>query len=105
MLVEEIVRHRQAIKASIIKPEDQRKGFRFENIIGQDRKMFKIYEMISALAMDQISLHYLQFKIISDFFLEIVVQIRAGWDLIRVQMGCYLSCLVMIMMKGFPSLK
>jgi two-component system NtrC family response regulator/two-component system response regulator HydG len=50
MLVKEIVRHRQIIKASVVKPEDQRKQYRFENIIGQDRKMFKIYEMINAVA-------------------------------------------------------
>ncbi|MBW2448835.1 MAG: sigma-54-dependent Fis family transcriptional regulator [Deltaproteobacteria bacterium] len=50
MLVEEILRHRQIIKASVVKPEDQRKQYRFENIIGQDRKMFKIYEMINAVA-------------------------------------------------------
>lgn len=55
MLVEEIVRHRQLIKASVVKPEDQRKRYRFENIIGQDRKMFKIYEMISALAQTSAS--------------------------------------------------
>ncbi|MBU0988476.1 MAG: response regulator [Proteobacteria bacterium] len=50
MLLEKIVEHRQIIKASVVKPEDQRNRYRFENIIGQDRKMFKIYEMINAVA-------------------------------------------------------
>ena len=50
MLLEKIVEHRRIIKASVVKPEDQRKRYRFENIIGQDRKMFKIYEMINAVA-------------------------------------------------------
>jgi DNA-binding NtrC family response regulator len=50
MLLEKIVEHRRIIKASVVKPEDQRKQYRFENIIGQDRKMFKIYEMINAVA-------------------------------------------------------
>ena len=50
MLLEKIVEHRRIIKASVVKPEDQRNRYRFENIIGQDRKMFKIYEMINAVA-------------------------------------------------------
>jgi two-component system NtrC family response regulator/two-component system response regulator HydG len=50
MLLEKIVEHRRIIKASIVAPDDQRKRYRFENIIGQDRKMFKIYEMINAVA-------------------------------------------------------
>jgi len=55
MLLEKIVKHRQIIKASVIKPGDQRKRYRFENIIGQDRKMFKIYEMINAVAQTSAS--------------------------------------------------
>jgi len=50
MLLEKIVEHRQLIKASVVRLEDQRKRYRFENIIGQDRKMFKIYEMINAVS-------------------------------------------------------
>jgi len=50
MLLEKIVEHRRIIKSCVVKPEDQRKRYRFENIIGQDRKMFKIYEMIAAVA-------------------------------------------------------
>ena len=50
MLLEKIVEHRRIIKASVVKPEDHRNRYRFENIIGQDRKMFKIYEMINAVA-------------------------------------------------------
>lgn len=55
MLLEKIIKHRQIIKASVIKPEDRRKRYRFENIIGQDRKMFKIYEMINAVAQTSAS--------------------------------------------------
>ncbi len=50
MLLEKIVEHRRIIKASVVTPDDQRKRYRFENIIGQDLKMFKIYEMINAVA-------------------------------------------------------
>jgi two-component system NtrC family response regulator/two-component system response regulator HydG len=50
MLLEKIVEHRRIIKASRVSPDDQRKRYRFENIIGQDRKMFKIYEMINDVA-------------------------------------------------------
>lgn len=50
MLLEKIVEHRQLIKASVVRLEDRRKRYRFENIIGQDRKMFKIYEMINAVS-------------------------------------------------------
>ena len=50
ILLEKIVEHRRLIKACLVAPEDQRKRYRFENIIGQDRKMFKIYEMINTVA-------------------------------------------------------
>jgi len=50
MLLEKIIEHRKIIKLSTVPPKDQRKQYRFENIIGQDRKMFKIYEMIKAVA-------------------------------------------------------
>jgi DNA-binding NtrC family response regulator len=50
MLLAKIIEHRQIIKISSVPPEDRRKQYRFENIIGQDRKMFKIYEMITAVA-------------------------------------------------------
>jgi DNA-binding NtrC family response regulator len=50
MLLEKIVEHRRLIKACVVPREDQRKRYRFENIIGQDRKMFKIYEMINTVA-------------------------------------------------------
>ena len=50
ILLEKIVEHRRLIKACVVAPEDQRKRYRFENIIGQDRKMFKIYEMINTVA-------------------------------------------------------
>lgn len=50
MLLGKIVEHRRLIKACVVPREDQRKRYRFENIIGQDRKMFKIYEMINTVA-------------------------------------------------------
>jgi DNA-binding NtrC family response regulator len=50
ILLAKIIEHRKIIKLSAVPPEDQRKQYRFENIIGQDRKMFKIYEMIKAVA-------------------------------------------------------
>ena len=50
MLLAKIIEHRKIIKMSTVPPEDRRKRYRFENIIGQDRKMFKIYEMINAVA-------------------------------------------------------
>jgi DNA-binding NtrC family response regulator len=50
MLLGKIVAHRRLIKACVVPREDQRKRYRFENIIGQDRKMFKIYEMINTVA-------------------------------------------------------
>ena len=50
MLLGKIIEHRRLIKACVVPREDQRKRYRFENIIGQDRKMFKIYEMINTVA-------------------------------------------------------
>jgi DNA-binding NtrC family response regulator len=50
LLLAKIIEHRKIIKISAVPPEDRRKKYRFENIIGQDRKMFKIYEMITAVA-------------------------------------------------------
>jgi DNA-binding NtrC family response regulator len=49
ILLAKIIEHRKIIKISAVPPEDRRKRYRFENIIGQDRKMFKIYEMINAV--------------------------------------------------------
>ncbi len=49
-LLAKIIEHQSIIKISAVPPEDRRKQYRFENIIGQDRKMFKIYEMITAVA-------------------------------------------------------
>jgi len=50
ILLGKIAEHRRIIKASTVTLNDQRKQYRFENIIGQDRKMYKIYEMINAVA-------------------------------------------------------
>ena len=49
-LLAKIIEHRKILKMSAVPPEDRRERYRFENIIGQDRKMFKIYEMITAVA-------------------------------------------------------
>ena len=54
-LLTQIIEHRKIIKLSTVPTEDQRKQYRFENIIGQDRKMFKIYEMIQAVAQTSAS--------------------------------------------------
>ncbi len=50
MLLEKIIKHSELLRQSEYPPEDPRESYRFENIIGQDRKMFKIYEMINAVA-------------------------------------------------------
>lgn len=50
MILGKIVAHAKVLKTSDVSLEDHHKHYRFENIIGQDRKMFKIYEMISAVA-------------------------------------------------------
>ncbi len=49
-LLEKIVIHANLLKENMVPPDDQRKNYRFENIVGQDRKMFKVYEMINAVA-------------------------------------------------------
>ena len=50
LLLAKIIEHRKIIKISAVPAEDRRKKYRFENIIGQDRKMFRIYEMINTVA-------------------------------------------------------
>ena len=50
MLLAKISEHARVLREADFDDEDQRKQYRFENIIGQDRKMFKIYEMIRAVA-------------------------------------------------------
>jgi len=48
--LEKIVEHASVIKKTIVPADEHHEKYRFENIIGQDRKMFKIYEMINAVA-------------------------------------------------------
>ena len=50
MVLENIAAHARVLKGEDDIDAEQRKQYRFENIIGQDRKMFKIYEMIRAVA-------------------------------------------------------
>ncbi len=50
-----IVEHAHVIKKTIAPETERRKHYRFENIIGQDRKMFKIYEMINAVGKSSAS--------------------------------------------------
>ena len=50
MILEKIVEHAKVLKGEDDFDFENRKQYRFENIIGQDRKMFKIYEMIRAVA-------------------------------------------------------
>ena len=48
--IDKIVQHKAAFQAHIPPEGERRQGYRFENIIGQDKKMFEIYEMISQVA-------------------------------------------------------
>ena len=50
IVLKKIVEHRSAIQGAADIPADRRAQYRFENIIGQDRKMYNIYEMINAVA-------------------------------------------------------
>ncbi|MBU4316637.1 MAG: sigma-54 dependent transcriptional regulator [Proteobacteria bacterium] len=50
MILGKISEHARVLKEAEDLEEDAGKPYRFENIIGQDRKMFKIYEMIRAVA-------------------------------------------------------
>jgi len=56
MLLNKLVQHRQVVKASINQPMEVNKQYQFNNIIGQDRKMFKIYEMINSVAKTNASI-------------------------------------------------
>jgi two-component system NtrC family response regulator/two-component system response regulator HydG len=50
MILGKIADHARVLKEAEDFEEDPGDSYRFENIIGQDRKMFKIYEMIRAVA-------------------------------------------------------
>lgn len=48
--IETVCAHRNAFRSHATPDDVQRRGFSFENIIGQDRKMFEIYEKINQVA-------------------------------------------------------
>ncbi len=50
MVLGKIIEHSNIIKKNLSPPDDRLRHYRFENIVGQERKMFKIYEMINAVA-------------------------------------------------------
>jgi len=50
MLLEKITEHKRILKKAAFVENEQRKGYRFENIIGQDPKMFEIYQKITDIA-------------------------------------------------------
>lgn len=51
--IEKIIAHRNAFADHITSQEKDQARYRFENIIGQDQKMFEIYEMIVQVAQTQ----------------------------------------------------
>jgi len=50
MMIEKITDHKAIIEKSIFPGKERRKGYRFENIIGQDPKMFEIFQKIMDVA-------------------------------------------------------
>ncbi len=55
IILKKVIEHKNLFHDNIIADGDQRENRRFENIIGQDPKMFTIYEMISAVAKSDAS--------------------------------------------------
>ncbi|MFO7578488.1 MAG: sigma-54 dependent transcriptional regulator [Pelovirga sp.] len=51
--IEKILAHRKAFAGHVSMREGDQTDYRFENIIGQDQKMFEIYEMISQVSQTQ----------------------------------------------------
>lgn len=51
--IETVCAHRNAFRSHSSPDEARHRGFSFENIIGQDRKMFEIYEKINQVAQTQ----------------------------------------------------
>ncbi|MBE0595734.1 MAG: sigma-54-dependent Fis family transcriptional regulator [Desulfuromonadales bacterium] len=49
-IITKIGQHKAVFQACVPPEGERRQGYRFENIIGQDQKMFEIYEMISQVA-------------------------------------------------------
>ncbi|MBW2738909.1 MAG: sigma-54-dependent Fis family transcriptional regulator [Deltaproteobacteria bacterium] len=50
MMIEKITDHKAILEKSIFPGKELRKGYRFENIIGQDPKMFEIFQKIMDVA-------------------------------------------------------
>ena len=50
MMIEKITDHKAIIEKNIFPGKKRRKGYRFENIIGQDPKMFEIFQKIMDVA-------------------------------------------------------
>lgn len=48
--IEKILAHRKAFAAHVTEEDRVLPGYRFENIIGQDQKMFEVFEMISQVS-------------------------------------------------------
>jgi two-component system NtrC family response regulator/two-component system response regulator HydG len=50
MVIEKIIDQKRTLEKSIFLGKERRKGYRFENIIGQDPKMFEIFQKIMDVA-------------------------------------------------------
>ena len=50
MVLKKIAGHKNVLNGAAHEENEQRKGYRFENIIGQDPKMFEIYQKIEDIA-------------------------------------------------------
>jgi len=50
MMIEKITDHKAILEKSILSGKERRKGYRFENIIGEDPKMFEIFQKIVDVA-------------------------------------------------------
>ena len=50
LLIEKATRHKRTLDRSLPVAKERRKGYRFENIIGQDPKMFEIFRRVSDVA-------------------------------------------------------
>ncbi|OEU49225.1 MAG: sigma-54-dependent Fis family transcriptional regulator [Desulfobacterales bacterium S3730MH5] len=47
MVIEKITGHKSILQKGVFLGKNRRKGYRFENIIGQDPKMFNVFQMIT----------------------------------------------------------
>jgi two-component system NtrC family response regulator/two-component system response regulator HydG len=55
MLIEKITGHKAILGKSIFLGKEHRKGYRFENIIGQDPKIFEIFQKIIDVAVTNVT--------------------------------------------------